>query len=306
MATGIFGAIMWAIETLVLGIALGMAPFVSSAEGLILAPFVSTFLHDAFSAIFMWIYNGVRGETKNVLKIFKSKEWIWLVAASAIGGPIGMTGYVLAVNNMGASIGALASAIYPAIGSILAYFFLKEKINRKQWIFLALTLLGVFGISYSPELEINNFYVGLLGAFMCAFGWGAEGVILSKCFKNDGVKSEHALQIRQTTSAIVYAALVLPCLGGWKFVFSAFDAENLSVFAIIAAAAFCATTSYLFYYKTIAKKGAAKAMALNITYTAWALVLSIVVLKNYSLLNPVTLVCAAVVVVCAVLSAGKE
>ncbi len=37
-------------------------------------------------------------------------------------------------------------------------------------------------------------------------------------------------------------------------------------------AALFAAVSYLFYYKTIAKKGAAKAMALNITYTAWAMI----------------------------------
>lgn len=47
--------------------------------------------------------------------------------AAVIGGPIGMTGYVLAINYMGASIGAVASAVFPAIGAILAYFFLKEK-----------------------------------------------------------------------------------------------------------------------------------------------------------------------------------
>ena len=39
-----------------------------------------------------------------------------------------MTGYVLSVANMGASIGAVASAIFPAIGAVLAYIFLKEKI----------------------------------------------------------------------------------------------------------------------------------------------------------------------------------
>ena len=61
--------------------------------------------------------------------------------------------------------------------------------------------------------------------------------------------------------------------------------------------------SYLFYYKAIAKLGAAKAMALNITYTAWALVFTVVLLRDFSVLNPLTVICALVVVVCGILAA---
>ena len=44
-------------------------------------------------------------------------------------------------------------------------------------------------------------------------------------------------------------------------------------------------------------------MGLNITYTAWSLIFSVIIFKNYTLLNPVTLICGAVVVVCGILSA---
>ena len=104
--------------------------------------------------------------------------------AAVIGGPIGMTGYVLAINYMGASIGAVASAVFPAIGAILAYFFLKEKMQWYRWIFLLATLLGVYGLSYSPELNITDFWLGIVGAMMCAFGWGIEAVILAKCMQD--------------------------------------------------------------------------------------------------------------------------
>lgn len=304
MITGIFAGITWALETVILGIALA-ADFITQNSRLIfLAPFICTFFHDSFSAVFMWIYTLIKGEKKEIFKLFKASDFKWLILASAIGGPIGMTGYVLAVNYMGASIGAIASAVYPAIGSVLAYLFLKEKVKWYQWIFLLLTLLGVFGISYSPELNTDNFLLGLLGAFMCAFGWGTEGVILSKCFNNNSVKSEHALLIRQTTSAAIYGLIILPIFGGWSFAVSFFEKANLSVMAVIALAALCATTSYLFYYKTIAKKGVAKAMALNITYTAWAMIFSVILFKNYELLNPVTVGCGAVVVICGILSAA--
>ena len=303
MSFGILAGITWALETVVLGIALAMTPFVSSAEALFLAPFVSTFLHDLFSALYMWIYNGIRGKLPDAVRIFRTKNFKWLILASSIGGPVGMTGYVLAVKYMGASIGAVASAIYPAIGTVLAVIFLKEKMKWYRWIFLSATLLGVFGLGYSPNLEIESFWLGLAGVFMCAFGWGIEAVILAKCLKDDSIKNEYALMIRQTTSALIYGILLIPILGGVGFTVRLFTPENARLFATIAIAALFASVSYLFYYKAIAKLGASKAMALNITYTAWAIFFTVILLRDTSALNVMTVMCASVVVICGILAA---
>lgn len=303
MLTGIIAGITWALETVILGIALGMSPFVSTEQAIFLAPFISTFLHDACSGLFMIAYNVIRGKAKELLGVFKSSSLKWLVLASAIGGPIGMTGYALAVNYMGPSVGAVASAVYPAIGTVLAYVFLKESVKWYQWIFLVFTLLGVYGLSYSPNLQVENFWLGLLGAFMCAFGWGIEAVILAKCLKDPTIKNEYALNIRQLTSALIYGLLIVPVLGGWKFTIGLFTGHTGMLLPTIAVAALCATVSYLFYYKTIAKVGASKAMALNITYTAWAIAFTVILLRDFSVLSPFTLGCAAVVVICGILAA---
>lgn len=303
MLSGIFAGVMWALETVVLGIALGWDFIAFSKDSAALAPLVCTFFHDAFSAVFLWIYvMGKEGKAQTAAT-FKNPDFKWLLLASAVGGPVGMTGYVTAVNYMGPSVGAIASAVYPAIGSILAFIFLKQKLKGYQWAFLLITLLGVWGIGYSPALSISNFGIGLLGAFMCAFGWGTEGVILSKCMQNDGIKSECALMIRQSTSAVVYGLVILPLLGGYDFASQFFKRENAAVLSVIALAALCATVSYLLYYKTISEKGVAKAMALNITYTAWASVFSVVLLKDFTILNVNTVACGTVIVVCAILSA---
>ena len=303
MITGIFAGITWALETIILGIALQMPALVSTKQAILLAPFVSTFLHDAFSALFAFIYNAVRGNLKKTFGVFKTPSLKWLILASAIGGPIGMTGYVMAVNCLGSSVGAVASAVYPAVGTVLAYFFLKEKVKWYQWIFLIFTLFGVYGLSYSPDLQIKNIGLGLLGAFMCAFGWGIEAVILAKCFKNPDIKNEYALCVRQTTSALIYGLIILPALDGWEFAVSLFtDGADMLLPTIVIAALF-ATVSYLLYYRTIAKIGAAKAMALNITYTAWAIGFTVILLGDLSILNPWTLICAGIVVICGIFAA---
>lgn len=304
MIAGIIAGITWALETVILGIALGMTPFVSTEQAIFLAPFVSTFLHDTCSAIWATCYNGARGRLGNVWKAFRTKSGKWVCLAAVIGGPIGMTGYVLAVNYMGASIGAVASAVFPAIGSILAYIFLKEKMKWYQWLFLVFTLLGVYGLSYSPNLDIQNFWLGLLGALMCAFGWGIEAVILAKSLTDPEVTDEYALQIRQTTSAVFYGVVILPVLKGWGFTASLFSAGTGWLIPTIALAGLCATVSYLFYYKAIAQIGASKAMALNVTYSAWAIVFTVLLLGDTSVLTPSTVICAVVVLVCGIFAAA--
>lgn len=96
-------------------------------QAIILAPFVSTFIHDFFSAIWAAIYKGVRGNLKNVWKAFKTKSGKFVVLAAVIGGPIGMTGYVMAINYMGASIGAVASADFSGNRCNFSFLFSQWK-----------------------------------------------------------------------------------------------------------------------------------------------------------------------------------
>lgn len=111
MIYGIIAGITWALETIILGIALSMTPFTATEEAIFLAPFVSTFLHDACSSIWAAFYNGIRGNAKNVwYALAKTKSGKFVVIAAVIGGPVGMTGYVMAVNYMGASIGEIGRA----------------------------------------------------------------------------------------------------------------------------------------------------------------------------------------------------
>ena len=305
MFFGITAGVTWALETIILGIALAMTPFVSTEQAIFLAPFVSTFIHDFCSAIWATIYNGVRGNLDRVWHAaFGTKGGKFVMLAAVIGGPIGMTGYVMAVNYMGASIGAVASAIFPAIGAILAYIFLKEKMQWYRWVFLVATLLGVYGLSYSPDIDVKNFWLGIIGALMCAFGWGIEAVILAKCMQDPDVKDEYALQIRQTTSAIVYGVVLLPILRGWGFTVSLFTSGTGWLIPTIAFAAFFATLSYLCYYKAISSIGESKSMALNVTYAAWAILFTVVILRDTSVLTPVTVACALIVIVCGILAAA--
>ena len=141
-----------------------------------------------------------------------------------------------------------------------------------------------------------------------------EALILAKCLTDPEVTDEYALQIRQTTSAVVYGVILLPILGcikggifsGWEFAGSLF-VDTGWLIPVIAIAGLFATVSYLFYYKAIAQIGASKAMALNVTYTAWAIVFGVVlsaIQGAFQLPGGLTIACALVVLVCGIFAAA--
>lgn len=265
--SGISSAVCWGLDTVLMGIVLGMAPFLP--EGAVfLAPFVTAFFHDAFSAIWTFIFLGIKKQWGNLFRAMKTKSALFVVIAAFMGGPVGMTGYLLAVKLIGPSYTAIISSLYPAVGAILAYFILKEKMNKKAWVGLIFAIIGVSILGYSSG-ENGVSIVGFLCAFLCVIGWGSECVICAYGMKGDEVSSEFALQIRQMTSAIVYGVLVIPVVGGIGL---SFEILRTSVLWWIAGTALAGTVSYLCYYNAIYRIGATRAMGLNITYVVWSIV----------------------------------
>lgn len=299
MLSGLASGLLWALNSIVLGIVMSKSQFVSTEQAIFLAPFVSTFLNDFFSSMYMFVYSAIKKETKQVFKTAFSKAGLWIVIASLVGGPIGMTGYVLSINYMGSSIAAVASAIYPAIGVLCSRIFLKEKMKWHQYVCLVIVMLGIYGMSWSPNVDIKNFLLGLLGTTMCSIGWGIEAVLIAKGLKDESISSSIALTIRQSVSWLTYAIILLPCLQcfkAWEFTISLFNfAETQWLIPLIMLAGLFGTASYLFYYHAIDKIGATKALPLNVTYVAWTVILSLAIFQNVEDYNWLSYVCIVIV-----------
>lgn len=95
-AIRLFSGLLWGLDTVILGIGLALAPYIGSAEALACASIAGSFLHDAFCAIWLFGYMGVRGRLKDTLAALKTRSGKVVIAGALLGGPIGMTGYVLA------------------------------------------------------------------------------------------------------------------------------------------------------------------------------------------------------------------
>lgn len=299
MKWGLGAAITWAFDSVILSIALMSTCFFTTEQAIALASFTSTFLHDGTSAVLMFIYNGFRKKLRKTWQLLRSKTGLLVVVAAVIGAPLGMSGYVFSINNIGAAYATAITAFFPAYGALLAHFTLKEKMRGYQWIGLIACLCAVALLSFTPDSTVpGDWAAGVIGALVCVVGWGTEAVIISYALRFGEADDECCLQIRQTTSAVVYMVIILPFLGGWGCVA---DAAVSDAMPWIALAALIGTTSYLCYYKAIDRIGAAKSMALNISYSGWAIPVAFILLGTMP--SPTGIVCALVIIVGAIVAA---
>lgn len=299
MLNGLLSGILWALDTTILGIALAMAPFASTEKAIFLAPFISTFLHDFFSSIWMSIYMCFKGQFLTTLKKAKTRSGCFIILAALLGGPIGMTGYVLAIKYVGPSYTAIISSLYPAIGALFSYIFLKEKMKPISIFGLTLSIFGIITLGYAPGGHAENFLLGFIFALMCVVGWASEAVICAYGMSDDEVSPEQSLQLRQLTSAVTYSFILIPLLKG---ISTTLTISVTWASAVIILTALFGTASYVCYYKAIHKLGATKAMSLNITYSAWAILFGVILLGQPLSLK--SIFCAIVIMIGSILAAG--
>lgn len=299
MLNGLLSGILWGLDTTILGVALAMTPFVSSEQAIFLAPFISTFLHDFFSSVWMSIYMCFKGQLMTTLKKAKTRSGRFIILAALLGGPVGMTGYVLAIKYIGPSYTAIISSLYPAMGALLSYIFLKEKMKPISIFGLALSIFGIITLGYTPSGHAENFFLGFIFALMCVIGWASEAVICAYGMSEEEVSPEQSLQLRQLTSAITYSFILIPLLKGISTTLT-ISLSWASVVILITA--LFGTTSYVCYYKAIHKLGATKAMSLNITYSAWSILFGVVLLRQPLSLK--SIICAVIIMIGSILAAG--
>lgn len=300
MKYGLMSGCLWGLDTVILGIALTMVPFIGTAEAIALGAIVSSALHDVFCALWLLLYMGVRGRLKDTLAALKTRSGKVVMLGALLGGPLGMTGYVIAINNIGAGYTAIISSFYPAFGTLMAVLLLKEKITVGRLIALFVALGGIIAMGYlsADTTVVGDPTIGLIAAIVTVVGWGSEAVLCAWGMRDDAVDNETALQIRETTSALVYLFVVLPIFGAWMFTWTSLPTFGVGVVAL---AALAGAASYLFYYKGIATIGAAKGMALNISYSAWAVLFGLILLGSVP--GPVEIICCVAILCGTILAA---
>ena len=298
MRYGIGSGALWGLDNVILAIALALNPFATDAH----ASLVSAALHDAVCALILLIFMAMRGRLKDTWRAVHTHSGRAVMVAALLGGPIGMSGYLLAIDQIGAGYTAIISTFYPALGTALAVLVLKERMRPRQVIALAVAIGAIIATSYTSTSVSGSALWGVLGALAAVVGWGCEAVILAWGMRDDAVDNETALQIRETTSGLTYLVLVVPLGGALSSTGQALTSPG--AMGLVALAAAAGTASYLFYYKAIDLLGAARAMALNISYSAWAVLFAF--LLQSIVPAPIQIVLCVVILVGTVLAATEN
>lgn len=276
--SGVMSGALWGLDTVLTGIILGSSFFIGTKKAILLAPFVSVFLHDMFSSLWIFLYMIITRQAKQVVNALKTRSGKYICLAALFGGPIGMYAYLLAIKYIGAGYTASISAIYPAAGAFWSYIFLKEKLSKRAFIGLIISVSSVIILGYFPDkIEISNYLLGFFLALVCVVGWSLESVICAYGMKEDEVSPAQALQIRQLVSAVFYGVIIIPVIGGIGLSSEAVT-SNISI--LIGFTALVGTASYIFYYTAIDSIGPVKATGLNITYCIWAILFDTVILRS--------------------------
>ena len=298
---GFFSGALWGLDTVVLAIALTTIPFDDFGRSAL----VGAVLHDVACAVILLVYMAIRGRLKDTWAALRTRPGKSVIAAALLGGPIGMSGYLIAIDNIGPGLTAIISTFYPALGTLLAFILLKERMAPRQIVALLVALGAIVATGWSATSESitgGNAILGVVGALACVIGWGSEAVILTWGMRDEAVDNEVALQIRETTSAVVYLFVVAPIAGVFGSTLQSL--AHLSA-GVVALAGLAGTASYLFYYKALSAIGASRGMALNISYSAWAIIFALA-FPPHTIPTLTQVICCVVILVGTVLAATSN
>jgi drug/metabolite transporter (DMT)-like permease len=157
---------------------------------------------------------------------------------------------------------------------VLSHLFLGESVTRRGWAGVGVTVLGAIVVTYTPPSGgAPYFYLGVGLATIATLGWGIEGVLAIHAMKT--IDPVVAGTLRMATSFVVYAAVVLPLVGGLRVLGGAFSHPSLW---LVAGASMAGAASYLTYYAANHLVGASRAMPLNSLYAVWAIIFSVALL----------------------------
>ena len=277
---GLISGTTWGLNGVILGMALAMAPFTGvSTLSLYAGPLASAAMHDGFAGFWLFFYNLFTGRAREYFRTLRTRPGKIVVLAALFGGPIAMSGYLMGINMAGASYTLAITAMYPAVGAILAIFVLKEKIIPRIWAGIILCVGGAVIVGYVPPVGVfPNFYLGLAFSLLASLGWGMEGVLST--YGMDMVDPDIAIGIREATSFFVYLVGLLPLVAGLVVFWDAF--WQVSVYYVAGAGALGAL-SYWCWYRALNMTGVGRAMALNVTYSLWAVFFSWLLIPGFQL-----------------------
>lgn len=291
---GIFVGIAWGLDGVLMGRVGLNSIFTDKAFALSqgisetsfsFSPLVTAFFHESFCFFWVALVLLFNKQLKHVFYLlFKTKKGKAAVIAALVGSPIGMSAYLLGIKYATAPYASSISVIYPGVGALLSYLFLKEKLSLNSVIGIIISLTGSFMLGFNPTGNMpDTFFKGIMFAFVAVLGWALEGVIIGFAMKH--IKDEESVEstpqqllcLRYLVSMVAYAVIVLPAIKGYPLASNIVSSGLVFKYALIA---ILGAFTYLSWYKAVDLIGSAMGTALNSTSALWTIIFSALLFGN--------------------------
>ena len=291
---GIFVGIAWGLDGVLMGRVGLNSIFTDKAFALSqgisetsfsFSPLVTAFFHESFCFFWVALVLLFNKQLKHVFYLlFKTKKGKAAAIAALVGSPIGMSAYLLGIKYATAPYASSISVIYPGVGALLSYLFLKEKLSLNSVIGIIISLTGSFMLGFNPTGNMpDTFFKGIMFAFVAVLGWALEGVIIGFAMKH--IKDEESVEstpqqllcLRYLVSMVAYAVIVLPAIKGYPLASNIVSSGLVFKYAIIA---ILGAFTYLSWYKAVDLIGSAMGTALNSTSALWTIIFSALLFGN--------------------------
>jgi drug/metabolite transporter (DMT)-like permease len=159
--------------------------------------------------------------------------------------------------------------LFTALASL---FFLKEPLNAKKWVGLAMGTFGVFVlVGWSPIPFSTQTAFSALLSILAALSYGCAGVYAKKAFT--GVSSLTMAIGQQLGAAILLLPLAIIHV-------PTKPVPSIVVYSVIGLAVFCTAIAYLFYFYLLANVGPTKTSSVTFLVPLFGMIWGIVFLNE--------------------------
>ena len=192
------------------------------------------------------------------------------------GGPCAIFGSFLAMGYIGGVFAAVSCLVYPIVGAGLARIFVSQRRSRAERLGIFIIVGGAIYI-YAPGIldELtgagSSSWLGYLGGFMAAVGWGVEGAVGGRAL--DVSDPDVGVSIRFMVEPLYWVFIIIPItilLAGSKvtdLIMASFTPTNLVFFMTIGITFGYCTIAW---YKAFPLIGVGRTQAISDSMAIWA------------------------------------
>ena len=169
---------------------------------IILAAIGIAWIDALITFVFELGYVVVRHKFRDYVRLLRSKAFFRIMPAALFAGPLGLVPFAIA-SRYSVSVATSISAFYPALGSIIAMFWFKEKLTPVKFMGILFSIAGVVVISGFSGLHP----VGIFLAVFASVGYSLELVFGYRLMAED-VDSDVSLALKQTSAIALYTIML--------------------------------------------------------------------------------------------------